>query len=225
MRKVKRGQPILDATKGSAEYTIYEIDRAFRAQFGLRSWDYCICDTFTDHLIVRDFALPMDEYWLVTYTQDAAGYTFAAQADWERVQLAYAPAKNPAPIAPPSPDAMAMGMGDARIPQRLISERVGTVQLLDSTTDAGERRVRGVGLTAGQINENRRRYPLAVVADAVKRAQAQQANQPGKLGRGPLLGEAEHPSDRGESRPLWLNTVFVWDTIALDGARSSWRAG
>src|SRR6266496_5664227 len=111
MRKVKRGKAlVVDSTKGSLEYALYEIDRAFRAQFGLNAWDYCVCDTLADHIILRDWDLPQDEYWLVSYTKDADGdYTFANQDAWEKVQLAYTPAKTPMP-----PEPMDGGMGDSR---------------------------------------------------------------------------------------------------------------
>lgn len=213
MRKIKRGKPIQDATKGSLEYSIYEVDRAFRAQFGYSAWSYCICDTFSDHIILRDYELPQDEFWLVSYTQDGDAYTFAAQDTWERVQLDYTPAKNPAP-----PEAMAnMGMMDRA--QRTFVESAGPIALVESTSSDGVRRVRGIGMTVGTINENMRRYPAPVIAEAVSRAQQQLSNPAGRIGRGPLMGEAEHPSDRGEARALWLNTVFVWDSIKLEGSQ------
>lgn len=213
MRKVKRGKPIAESTKGSLEYSIYEIARAFRAQFGYGAYAYTICDTFADHIIVRDYDMPQDEYWLVNYAKDGDSYTFDAQDAWERVQLDYTPAKNPAP-----PEALAsMGMADsARMQPHLINERIGTVRLIESTGSDGVRRVRGIGMTAGQINDNMRRYPAPVIADAVAQVQSQLGNTAGRVGRGPLLGEAEHPQDKGERRALWLNTVFVWDSIAFE---------
>ena len=127
MRKVPKGKPITDSVKGSMEYACYEVARAFRAQFGYGAYAYCICDTFADHIILRDYEMQQDEFWLVSYTHEGDSYTFAAQADWERVQLDYTPAKNPAP-----PEAaMAMGMAD-RAQRHLINERIGTVRLLES---------------------------------------------------------------------------------------------
>lgn len=217
MRKLAKGAPITDSTKGSLEYSIYEVDRAFRQQFGYGAWNYCICDTFADHIILRDWELPQDEYWMVTYTHAGDTYTFALQAEWERVQLDYIPAKNPAP-PDPADDELAMGMGDARIRRRTFVERIGTVQLLDAVAGAadGRRRVRGVGMTIGGINENRRRYPRPVVEDAVNHALEQYGNPAGRIGRGPLLGESEHPGHK-HSRPLWQSTVFVWDSLKIEG--------
>jgi len=220
MRKVKRGKaPLFDSVKSSLEYEIYSIDRAFRAQFGYQAWNYAICDTFADHIILRDFDLPQDEYWLVTYTPDADGdYTFALQDQWEKVELAYAPSKNPIPPEPEPPDdTMAMGMmGDsARIRRRLLIESAGPIALIEASGSDSIRRVRGIGMTAGSINENMRRYPAPVIADAVEKVRQQLGNPAGRIGRGPLLGEAEHPSDRGQGRALWLNTVFVWDSISF----------
>jgi len=220
MRKVKKGKPLQDATKGSSEYFIYEVDRSFRAQFGYQAWNYCIVDTFADHIILRDFDLPQDEYWLVTYTPDADGdYTFALQDQWEKVELAYAPSKNPMPPEPEPPDDTMLGgmMGDStRIRRRLLIESAGPIALVESAGDSGIRRVRGIGMTAGSINENMRRYPAPVIADAVEKVRQQLGNPAGRIGRGPLLGEAEHPSDRGQGRALWLNTVFVWDSISFN---------
>jgi hypothetical protein len=213
MRKVPKGKPLTESTKGSHEYTCYEIARAFRQQFGYGAYAYTICDTFADHIILRDYDMPQDEYWLVEYSKDGDSYTFAAQAEWERVQLDYTPAKNPAP-----PEALArMGMADRA--QRTFVESTGPIALIESTSSDGVRRVRGIGMTAGTINENMRRYPLPVIAEAVARAQQQLGNPAGRLGRGPLLGEAEHPSDRGQARAQWLNTVFVWENISLNGAQ------
>ncbi len=217
MRKIPKGKAFDDAIKSSLEYEIYSIDRAFRAQFGYNAWNYCICDTFADHIILRDFDLPQDEYWLVNYSKDGDSYTFDAQDAWERVQLAYTPAKNPAPPAP-ADAAEVMGMADsARIRRRTFVESAGPIALIESTTADGVRRVRGIGMTVGTINANMRRYPAPVIAEAVARAQQQLGNPAGRIGRGPLLGEAEHPSDRGNSRALWLNTVFVWESISLEG--------
>src|SRR4029079_8448193 len=179
MRRVKKGRPIAESTKGSLEYSIYEVDRAFRQQFGYQAWSYCICDTFADHIILRDWDLPQDEYWLVSYTKDGDSYTFVAQAEWERVQLAYTPAKNPAPPEPTDGGEM----GDStRIEPRVFSERLGTVRLIESagTGRDGRRRVRGTGMTMGVINENGRRYPRPLVEDAVKRALAQYGNPAGR---------------------------------------------
>jgi hypothetical protein len=213
MRKVQKGTPIQETVKGSSEYFIYEVARAFRVQFGYSAYSYTICDTFADHIILRDYEMPQDEFWLVTYSQDGDAYTFAAQAEWERVQLAYTPAKNPAP-----PEvAASMGLSDRA--QRTFVESTGPITLVESTSSDGIRRVRGIGMTAGTINENMRRYPLPVMAEAVKKAQAQIDNPAGRIGRGPLMGEAEHPSDRGQSRAQWLNTVFVWESIDLNGAQ------
>lgn len=225
MRQVERGAPLQETTKGSLEYSIYEIGRAFATQFGYACYDYCIVDTFADHVILRDWELPADEYWLVGYTQTAGVYTFVPQPAWERVQLAYTPARQPlAPEVEPAPpdgeldDAKKAGgrRGGKGGGKRCFVERTGPIVITEAAGDA-PRRVRGIGMTAGAVNENMRRYPAPVIADAVARVQAQLNNPAGRIGRGPLLGEAEHPTDKGQTRPLWLNTVFVWDAIAFDG--------
>src|SRR5262245_48668042 len=103
-------------------------------------------------------------------------------------------------------------------PIKHFVERIGTLQLTESDS-AGRRRVSAVGMTAGVINENMRRYPVGVVAAAVEEARGQLGNLAGRLGRGPLLGEAEHPSDKPTRRANLLETVVVWDNLIFDGTQ------
>jgi hypothetical protein len=203
MKKVKKGKPIEETTKGSLEYAIYEVWRAFRQQVS-EAWNYYICETFADHLIVFDYDLPTDEYWLVNYTKSTDGYSFDAREAWELVQLAYEPTRMPTADS-----------RTARQAERSFSERTGTLVLTEAAD--GRRRVKAIGMTAGVINENMRRYPIPVVAAAVEEARQQLGNLAGRLGRGPLLGEAEHPSDKPTKRANLLETVVVWDSITFDG--------
>lgn len=78
----------------------------------------------------------------------------------------------------------------------------------------GPRRVRAVGLVAGVVNANGRRYPREVVAGALGKLKLSESAGSGRL---LATGEAEHPSDKGR-RPSLLETVVKWEAASLDAA-------
>lgn len=88
------------------------------------------------------------------------------------------------------------------------------ITLAESQGD-GARRVKGVGITADVLNANGRRYPASVLEAAVNKAK-ERLNESLSQGRAILLGEAEHPSDKG-GRSNILETVVKWDDISFDG--------
>lgn len=91
-RRVERGEPITELVKGSLNYTMHMIQRAFYLQFGREEDDLWIRETFDGHVIVSAMGLEVDEYYLVTYTRDEDGdYIFADRDEWEVVELAYRP--------------------------------------------------------------------------------------------------------------------------------------
>jgi hypothetical protein len=79
-------------------------------------------------------------------------------------------------------------------------------------------------LTAGVVNRNGRRYTEQAVRAAVQELQPKLRESAGQ-GRAilhtadgdPLVGEADHPSDKG-GRPALLETVVVWTDVAYDEA-------
>ena len=96
-------------------------------------------------------------------------------------------------------------------------ERAGAAQLVES--EAGvPRRLRAVGITANVVNGNGRRYPSAVLEAAVQDLRTHLHESAGQGRAMLLLGEAEHPSDKG-GHPSLLETVVRWDQVAFDGAQ------
>ena len=95
LRRVDRGKPI-NEVKGSIDYFIGEVRRQFSQTFSTgEDSEYWINEVFEDHLIVREYELPREEYWLVPYTASEADgrvtCVFAPEEDWELVELAYVP--------------------------------------------------------------------------------------------------------------------------------------
>jgi len=94
-----------------------------------------------------------------------------------------------------------------RIDQRLtLGERV------DGQTG---RPVKAIGITAGVVNANRRRYPAAVLQSAVAKLNLAESAGQGRL---IALGEAEHPGDKS-GRPSLLETVVKWEASSFDGSQ------
>ena len=99
---------------------------------------------------------------------------------------------------------------EERVEQRL------TLASLEEGQDAnGIRRVRAIGITAGVVNGNRRRYPRPVLESALGELNNHLHESAGQ-GRLVATGEAEHPSDKG-GRPSLLETVIKWEAAGLSG--------
>lgn len=90
------------------------------------------------------------------------------------------------------------------------------IELQEATGD-GARRVRAIGITADVVNGNGRRYPRAVLADAISRLHGTLKESAGQGRMIELTGEAEHPSDKGQ-KPNILETVVRWDAVSLDAS-------
>lgn len=123
------------------------------------------------------------------------GFTFGAPVEVKEIRLY-------------EPVAESRGRG-----QR-FTETIEQVLTLTEAAGAGGRKVRAVGITADVVNGNGRRYPRAVLADAVAKLNGHlhESN-----GQGNLLatGEVEHPADKG-GRPNLLETVVKWNAASLD---------
>ena len=95
-----------------------------------------------------------------------------------------------------------------------FEERVQSALALQEAREAGAaRRVRAVGLTAGVINANKRRYSLPVLQAAVAELSSHLHESAGQ-GRLVATGEAEHPRDKG-GRPSLLETVVKWEQATI----------
>jgi len=219
LRRVGKGKALTELVKGSREYTLDAIRRAFRMQFPSdaeeRFYPY-IVETFADHVIVSSNDLEPDEYFYVSYQKEDGGYVFAERGEWEVVELTYQ-----ARSVEESRGAGERGSGGAGGKgQRRFVERVegGGVELLEAQEDGGPRRVRAVGITADVVNGNGRRYPAVVLRAAVEELGTHLHESAGQGRALPLLGEAEHPSDKS-GRPNLLETVIKWEAVEFDGSQ------
>jgi len=215
-RKIGRGKPLEELTKGSHDYLIATVRAAFRAQFP-RNYDEddvynYVEEVFDGYVIVQSGDLAVDEYYYVTFTQDGEGYTFAARDDWEVVELTYKPKE-----VSESRPAVGANHKDAARQKRFV-ERVGSVELLEAE-DGKPRRIKAVGLTADVVNENRRRYSASVVRAAVDGLRTHLHESAGQGRAVQLLGEAEHPAHKPTGRPNLLETVVNWEAVDFDGSQ------
>lgn len=208
-KKLKKGNPITELVKGSMQYTQSLIHQAFRAQFpsSYESLYLDIVDTFADYVIVSEYGssstLKNDEYWKVTYSKDGEKYTFAPRDQWEVVELAYQP--------------QTRVVESKKKKGQRIEERVNARVSLLEREEGKPRRIRIDGaIQADVVNGNDRLYPGAVLQAAVAEL-SNHLNESAGQGRAiQVLGEAEHPSDKG-GRPNLLETVTKWEEVAFDG--------
>jgi len=213
VKKIKKGNPITELVKGSMEYTQSLMQNAFRRQFpsSYESLYIDIVDTFADYVIVSEYGasstLKNDEYWKVTYTRDGETFTFAPRDQWEVVELAYQPQSQIAEG----------GKQNGKRKGLRIEERLNAAVSLLEKEDSRPRRVKIDGaIQAGVVNGNGRRYPAPVLQAAIAELN-DHLNESAGQGRAiQVLGEAEHPSDKG-GRPNLLETVTKWEEVTFDG--------
>lgn len=202
-QKLERGKPLEELVKGSLNYTMNQIWVAFRAALSGADGEYAywIEEYFEGYLIVKGPGLGPDEFYRVPFSTDVSGkYVFAAREDWDVVELAY------------QPQTRSIGESARGKKTRLV-ERLGTIQLLEAQAGA-PRKIKAIGITADVTNGNGRRYPAPVLKAAVDEVRNHLHESAGQ-GRLMLLGEAEHPSDKG-GRPNLLETVVRWDDIQFE---------
>lgn len=201
-RQVGRGKPLNEATtKGSLEYTSRMIRSAFYRQHPdtEREW-FIVEEIFDDHIIVYSSALPHDEFYLVSYSQENGRYVFASYENWEVVELTYQPAS-------------VLERLRERSGQR-IKEFSQATAYLGEAVEGKPRRIFADVATADVVNGNDRRYPLAVLVEAVLEAK-QHLHESFSQGRAILLGEEDHPADKRQS-PRLTETIIVWEDIWFD---------
>lgn len=229
-RRIEVGRSLEELVKGSLEYEMDAAGRAFRARFGgLDTAPAWPVETFPAALIVRreNRENGPDEFWSVAYTKDGEDYAFAAEDAWEPVELAYQPrsqaageglgqmpmlaaeAVTAAPVTAPTSTPAKLRKGGRRFEE----QAAGRVTLLESG-GAGPRTIRAIGITAGVVNGNRRRYPADTLRAAVADLRGHLHESAGQ-GRLLLLGEAEHPSTKG-GRPDIAETVVKWTDVAFN---------
>ena len=229
MKKIQKGKPLEELVKGSMDYTMQLIRDAFRAQFPNYGMNFYMNEIFSDHVIVSDWSSPSmlktDEYWKVTYSKaDASSspdgsaqreYVFAARDAWEIVELAYQP-QTPSPALPQMAERN-LEKGAKRKKGQRIEERIEVVAVLEEAQEGQPRKIRIDGaMTADVVNGNKRRYPSAVLKLAVEELRGHLNESAGQGRAIQVLGEAEHPSDKG-GRPNLLETVTKWDDVSFNG--------
>lgn len=188
--------------------------------------------------------LKTDEYWKVTYSQSDGSYTFASRDEWEIVELAYQPqtvdsgqqsavsegkkaesGKQNAEGGKQNAEGrrqMAEGgkqnaEGRKQKKGQRIEERIEAVAVLEEAQEGKPRKIRIDGaMTADVVNGNKRRYPSAVLKSAVEELRGHLNESAGQGRAIQILGEAEHPSDKG-GRPNLLETVTKWDDVSFNG--------
>jgi len=100
-----------------------------------------------------------------------------------------------------------------------FNERVDAQVVLEEREEGKPRKIKIEGaITADVVNGNKRRYPADVVRSAVEELQGHLNESAGQGRAIQLLGEAEHPSDKG-GRANLLETVTKWENVQFDGAR------
>jgi len=209
-KKLQRGKPLEELVKGSLEYTRDAISNAFRQQFpyvdGVMTW-YGIVDTFADYVIVSAYGeLQPDEFYRVTYTRSGESFTFAAKDQWEVVELAY------------QPQTQTVSESKKRKAKK-FEERVDAIVSLEEAQEGNPRRIKIEGaITAGVVNGNGRRYPVPVIEAAIAELRGHLNESAGQGRAKQILGEAEHPSDKG-GRASLLETVTKWDDVSFNGQR------
>jgi hypothetical protein len=215
-KKLGKGKPITELVKGSIEYTMSEINNAFRAQFPSSDMGpyFYIADTFADYLVVSAYMssanpLKSDEYYKVTYSKSGDSYTFAPRDQWEVVELTY---------QPQIVISESMKKNGKRFEEKIEPSQV---QLLESKDEAKKtHRIRINDLVvADEVNGNNRLYSQNVIEAMVKDWQPYLRESRGQGRLMILTGEVEHPSDKGKKRPEFLETVVRWDTLDWDGKK------
>lgn len=155
---------------------------------------------FSNRVLVTDYASEPVRSWEIPYTLQEVGCEFGEPVEVKNV-----------PLTPLAESAGKQAKG------RRLTETIEQTILAEGTTDAkGGRPVRAVGITADVVNGNGRRYPRAVLAEAVARLNAHlhESNGQGAL---VATGEAEHPTDKG-GRTNILETIVKWTAASLDAS-------
>lgn len=196
-----KGKRLEELVKGSLDYLRYEIESDFRAQFpeenGIMYFTY---EIFPDHVIVRQGyygersetdKLKADEFFSVNFTKQGDVNIFQPREQWQVVEMTYQP--------------------------KAMQE---SVWVMESASN-GARKIRIEKLmTADMVNGNNRIYPAQVLRAAVDEMKTHLRESAGQ-GRLMLLGEIEHPGDKGTRRANLMETVIRWTDVNFDGVHMS----
>lgn len=204
------GLPLVETvnTADSIEATLEKISQALRAWPGRPGHDLQVAFTFADRLVAYQWRPEgQSQAWEIPYTAEGEGYAFGVPVKVERV-VRYEPV------------GAAQGMSESRDKGERFTELMEQRLTLGEASGDEPRRFRAIGITADVINENRRRYPRAILAGALaelNNSLGQSAGQGRLIVNGGVTGEAEHPSFKS-GRPHILETIVKWEAAALDAA-------
>lgn len=203
-----RGEPLEELVKGSLDYTLSQIRKAFSAQFATnyeipydQRENLWVEEIFRDYAIIQSTKLRSDEYYQAAYRKEGEDFIFAERDEWQIVELSYR-------------QQTSLAEGKNGKGAKLV-ETVGYAELLEAVGEQ-PRRIKAIGITADVINENNRRYPASVLRAAVDELRSHLHESAGQGRAVQLLGEAEHPSSKG-GRPNILETVVKWEAVDFDG--------
>jgi len=210
--------------KGSIDYVWQSIRKAFYLQFPqpnmTGAWQYNIEEVFDDHVVVyarlwvdgtskRD-PLNEDEYYQVDFQKSGESYLFSTRDQWKIIEMKYAD------------KTMAESREGSKHKGKRLEESIipAQVQLLEAKAEDKTRRIRINGLMeADKLNGNHRRYSKSVLESAVLEWKNHLHESAGQGRLKILTGEVEHPTEKGNKRPQFLETVVVWDTLHWNGER------
>lgn len=243
--RIGRGKPLDEARGSLNDYTsscaraFYQtFPDSEREMFWMR-------DIYADHVVVEATLLPPGHFYKINYqvaeTDGSLAFAFASRLEWAEVELDYVPAE---PVKLPKmpvsasaagagntdtatpPDAQTASKTDKR-PDRRFVETFNSVTgaLSEDASKPGNKRLTiGEAIRADEVNLNNRRYPRAVlqaaVAEIVASSKLRESAGQGRLilrtpEGAPLVGEADHPSDKGK-RAQVIETVVAWDRIEFN---------
>ncbi len=192
---------------GTYEDMISSVAKAVRKEFRRATDDYgpWVTATYPDKVI---FQYPTEsDYVQVSWSELDGDITFGKPQAVRKKEL-----------FEPVVESVKKGQLEITEPQRFQETVATTFEIIESKN--GTFRVRGTGIETDVVNENGRRYRREVVAQALERL-SESLNESAGQGRalelqpGQLLGEADHPSDKGNSRPLLSETVVRWEKVSM----------
>jgi hypothetical protein len=199
-----KGKRLEELVKGSLDYEGYTIRSAFSRQFPETPGSYyMIEEIFPDHVMAyyRTFEPEnavstrspekVDEYFKIMFERQGESIVFAPREQWQVVEMTYQP--------------------------KAMQE---SVWMMESASN-GARKIRIEKLmTADMVNGNNRIYPAQVLRAAVDEMKTHLRESAGQ-GRLMLLGEIEHPGDKGTRRANLMETVIRWTDVDFDGVHMS----
>ncbi len=91
-KKISKGKPLQELVKGSYDYTLHLLRRAFYRTFPDTGEEYFwVQEAFAEYLIAGSNKLPSDEYYQVFFKREGETISFTPYDEWVVVELTYQP--------------------------------------------------------------------------------------------------------------------------------------